>query len=246
MPSWLTCYRSSLSAVALAALIALALPGRSRAADELADFNAAVEALASHNRVAAGYLRTGTGDLAALEIDRMQKAWSDVTRRFANAPPPPFKGNSRYAATFTGVQNDIDTADKKMDADAPAARRALQDIREQLSALRASSHVTVLADCVLEANKAYADFFVFDATPPDWSKPDLTHVANALSAVMKRCDALADPATRANPEFRRLIDGTFNGLTFIPKAIETKDHALLQRVIGELRAFDNLLTFRYG
>ena len=48
------------------------------------------------------------------------------------------------------------------------------------------------------------------------------------------------------PAYRRLIDGTRNALDFIAKAIETRDADMLHRVVGELRAFDNLLTFRYG
>src|SRR4029079_16262644 len=53
-----------------------AFPAR---ADDLADFNAAVEAAAAHQRVALGYLRTGNVDLAAMEIERLRAAWSRVS-----------------------------------------------------------------------------------------------------------------------------------------------------------------------
>ena len=56
-------------------------------AGELADFNAAVEAASSHNRVAIGYLRTGNTDLASLEIDRLRDAWRKLTARFAGHAP---------------------------------------------------------------------------------------------------------------------------------------------------------------
>jgi hypothetical protein len=249
MPSWLPRRpirrrRSALLlAVALSFFALAPAPGR---AGDLTAFNSAIEDFAAHNRTADGYLRTDMAELAALQIDRMKTAWADVTERFAADPPPAFKDNPRFAATFTDIRADIAAADRQMDTDVPAARKALHDIREQLSALRRASGVAVLADCVLDANKAYATFIAFDKAPPDWDKPDLANAANALSDIMKRCDALADPDTRENPEFRRLIDGTYNGLTFVPKAIETKDRDLLHRVIDELRAFDNLLTFRYG
>jgi hypothetical protein len=112
--------------------------------------------------------------------------------------------------------------------------------------MRKEGQVTVLADCILEANSAMAAFFTFQYTVPDFSKPDVTNKANALATVIKRCDEVADADTRKNPEFRRLIDGTLNSLTFVPKVIETRDRELLERVIGELRAFDNLLLFRFG
>jgi hypothetical protein len=49
-------------------------------ADDLGDFNAAVEAAAAHNRIAIGYLRTGNVDLASIELDRLRAAWAQVGR----------------------------------------------------------------------------------------------------------------------------------------------------------------------
>ncbi len=53
--------------------------GRSARADDLSDFNAAVESASAHNRVAIGYLRTGNVDLASLEIERLRDAWGKLT-----------------------------------------------------------------------------------------------------------------------------------------------------------------------
>jgi len=116
--------------------------------------------------------------------------------------------------------------------------------------LRKQGGVTVLADCVLDANAAMAAFFKFDDSPPDWSKAasvnDFKASATALAMVAYRCDRMAGPEIRRDPEFRRLIDGTIASLDFVPKAIATRDNELVHRLIGELRAFDNLLVFRYG
>ena len=49
------------------AIVSLALCAASAKAGDLTEFNAAVEDAASHNRVAAGYLRTGNLDLAGVE-----------------------------------------------------------------------------------------------------------------------------------------------------------------------------------
>ena len=61
-----------------------------------------------------------------------------------------------------------------------------------------------------------------------------------------RCDAMASEAVRKDPEFRRLIDGAQKSLTLIPQAIAERSTGLLHRVLIELRAIDNLLSFRYG
>ena len=69
----------------IACLIAVLVGGLSdsHAAGDLAEFNAAVEEVSAHNRIAIGYLRTENIDLAALEIDRMRNAWVTFTERFA-------------------------------------------------------------------------------------------------------------------------------------------------------------------
>src|SRR6478752_1329722 len=60
---------------ARAAILAFAVIGWAgvAAAGELADFNAAVEVAAAHNRVTLGYLRTGNTDLAAVELQRLRR-----------------------------------------------------------------------------------------------------------------------------------------------------------------------------
>lgn len=258
MPSWLVCraqiglkrrWAALCLTFAVAALTTFHVPAR---ADDLAGFNAALEEFASHNRVALGYLRTGADDLAAIELERTKAAWDKVVKTYGATPPAALKGNPQFNPTLTSVRKHIADAlvlanSGKTGADMEGrARRSLQRIREELSALRKASKVTVLADCILDANGAMAALFALEKAGPDYAKTDLAKRANTLGAVIKRCDRIADADTRKNPEFRRLIDGTLNSLTFIPKVIANKDREMLTRVIGELRAFDNLLAFRFG
>jgi hypothetical protein len=243
MASWLTCRLA-----ALAALLVLAVPAR---ADDLADFNAAVEKAAAHNRVALGYLRTDSVDLAVMEMERFQVAWGDVVSRFGKAPPAPLQDNPLFLEVLVDVPTRVVGTFLVLDLGrTDVARASLQQVRERLSAMRKASGIVVLADCVLDANAAMAAFFAFDDTPPDWSKPDavadFTAKANALGAVMQRCDGVAGDDVRVDPAFRRLVDGTMASLAFVPKAVETRDSDLVHRLMGELKAFDNLLTFRFG
>jgi hypothetical protein len=220
-------------------------------ADELADFNAAIETAASHNRVALGYLRTENVDLASLELERMHTAWIEVMRLYGQNPPAAFRTNPRYAATLHEVRFYVTTAIAMLSSGQfGAAREALETNRRLLHELRQASGIEVLADCVMETNAAMARFFAFDAVTPDLAKPevaaDVANKAAELAATAKRCDSLAPPEVRANPEFRRLLDGIAASLAYVPTAINTRDVDMLHRVIGELRAFDQLLTFRYG
>jgi hypothetical protein len=220
-------------------------------ADELTDFNAAIEMAASHNRVALGYLRTENVDLASIELERMHSAWIEVMRLYGQNPPAAFRTNPRYAATLHEVRFYVTTAIAMLSSGQfGAAREALETNRRLLHELRQASGIEVLADCVMETNKAMARFFAFDVATPDLAKPevaaDVANKAAELAATAKRCDGIAPPEVRANPEFRRLLDGIAASLAYVPTAVNTRDVDMLHRAIGELRAFDQLLTFRYG
>jgi hypothetical protein len=222
-------------------LVAVLVGGlaESRAAADLADFNAAAEAISTHNRIAVGYLRTENFDLASLEIDRMRNAWVTFTERFAGNRPEVFDENP-----LVGVDLMLKTG--RLDA----ARNGLNAIRKDFYDLRKASGVVLLADCVRDANIAMDALMVYNDRALDWSKPDtasgITDKASAYSALLSRCDSIAGDPVRQTPEFRRLIDGAKASLELIPKAISARDADLLHRVLIELRSFDNLLDFRFG
>jgi hypothetical protein len=239
--------------LARTACLALALLESSIAAkaDDLADFNAAIELASAHNRVAIGYLRTGNEDLASLEIDRLRDAWIRLTERFSGNRPHVFAGNPLYGKLFTGVSARLVGADLMLKTGRlDAARSSLDAIRGDLYELRKASGVIVLADCVRDANMTMDALMIYNDRALDWSNPETrTKIAKAASAygwLLDRCDGIANETVRKSPEFRRLVDGGKASLSLIPKAIATHDNDLLHRVLIELRSFDNLLAFRFG
>jgi hypothetical protein len=236
--------------IRLAAGAALLLCGGGARADDLALFNAAMEDVAAHNRAALGYLRTENIDLATAELERMKDAWGAFAEHYGGNRPAPFRDNKLYVTMLVDVPTRIVTAMIMVNFGRPdIARNSLQAIREEITAMRRSSGVEVLADCVLDANAAMDALFIF-RDPPDWSQPstaaEVTAKADAYGAAVKHCDAMAPAPLRADAEFRRLVDGVAASLAFVPKAVAARDGDLLHRVIVELRSFDNLLAFRYG
>jgi hypothetical protein len=239
--------------LARTACLAAVLLGSAIAArtDELADFNAAIEAASAHNRVAIGYLRTGNEDLASLEIDRLRDAWIRLTERFSGNRPDVFANNPLYGRLFTGVSARLVGADLMLKTGRlDAARNSLDAIRGDLYELRKTSGVVVLADCVRDANTAMDALMVYNDRALDWTKPDISTVidktASSYGSILNRCDGVANETVHKSPEFRRLVDGAKASLLLIPKAVETRDGDLLHRVLIELRSFDNLLAFRFG
>ena len=220
-------------------------------ADDLADFNAAVEAAEAHNRVALGYLRTGNTDLAALELERLREAWRDVSRRFAGKRPAVFTDTKLYVTLMTDIATQLVAADLMLNIGRPrVARQALFAVRDDLYKLRKSAGIVVLADCVHDANTAMDALMVYNKGKIDWGsapmRDDIARKADAYDKILTRCESIAGEDVRKAPEFRRLVDGARTSLALVPKAVETRDSNLLHRLLIELRSLDNLLAFRYG
>jgi hypothetical protein len=108
----------------------------------------------------------------------------------------------------------------------------------------------VLADCVLDASAAMAALGALNQPQRDWSQPQAATAVTAAAAryreTLRRCDAMAPAAVRAGADFRRLIDGALASLALTAKAVAERDGELFHRIVIELRAFDNLLAFRFG
>jgi hypothetical protein len=221
--------------------LALACTTMAARADDLDDFNRAVEAAMSHHRVAAGYLRTGNIDLAALELEGMREAWGKVSTL---PRPAAFRSPERYTAAILEIAAQLIGTTLVLNMGrADVARESLDKIRKQLSALRRENRVTVLADCVLDANVSMDALFALDGKA-DWES--LAAGSQSYASTLQRCDGIAPSSVRTAPDFRRLVDGALASLAQTKQAIETRDRDLLHRLLIELRSFDNLLAFRYG
>ena len=153
--------------VRLAILAAALLAPAAARADELADFNAAVEQAATHNRAAIGYLRTGNVDLAGLEIDRLRQAWQSVTSR----GKPGVFDRPLYVKAMTDIAMRLVTADMLLNMGKPDnARASLVGVRDDLYELRKSAGVPVLADCVRDAGAAMDALMAYDTRDVDFTR----------------------------------------------------------------------------
>jgi hypothetical protein len=227
----------------------LALGATATRADNLADFNAAVEVASAHLRTAQGYVRSGNVDFAALALERADTAWRDLVGRSAASPPAPLAGNPLFGTTLTTVATHLVAARMFLASGRhEATADALQAIRQDLAALRRAAGIAVLADCVLDANAAMDRLLTagHDASAGSPARAEMAGLAAAAGETLRRCDALAAPVQRVDPRFRRLIDGALRSLDQVPAAVAAEDAALLGRLIDELRAFDRLLALRYG
>jgi hypothetical protein len=210
-------------------------------ANDLEDFNRAVEAAMTHHRAAAAYLHEGNIELVTREIDVLREGWAKV----ATLPRPlAFRDQERYTSTILQVATQLVGISLVLNLGrVDVAGESLDKIRRAVSDLRRENGVTVLADCVFDANIAM-DALSATEREPDWESAAAG--AESLGATLRRCDAMAPRAIHDHAEFRRLAEGALASLAQFPKASEARDAALLHRLMNELRLFDNRLASSYG
>lgn len=231
--------------------IAFGLSSSIGMANDLAAFSAAVDDVASHYRLAASYLRTGNADLGGLEVDQVRAAWITLTKSVRANTPDAFRSNPLFGSTLEQVSYHTEKAVEYVDhGNLKAAEREMISIRDALSQFRRANNLYLLADCVLDANRAMDALYVYETTPPNLSEQSIAAAvqssAEVYEGILRRCDRMASDRTKQDPEFRRLIDGATASLSLIPKAAREHDSGLLHRVLIEMRSFDNLLFFRFG
>ena len=210
-------------------------------ADELDDFNRAVEAAMSHHRAAAAYLREGNIEFVTREIDALREGWAKVSTL---PRPAAFRDQERYTSTILQVAAQLVGISLVLNLGrADVAGETLDSIRRMVSDLRRDNGVTVLADCVLDANIAMN---ALSATEREADWESTAAGAESYGATLRRCDAMASRTIHHYAELRRLIDGALTSLAQFPRAVEARNAGVLHRLMNELRSFDGLLASRYG
>lgn len=187
-----------------------------------------MEAVLDARRTALGYLRTQNVDLAALEIERLEKVLDHT----------PHDG---LAATARAA---VDAGDLE------GATRALNALGDALASERRARGTRLLADCVQAFAQTYAALDLHRTAPPDLANgavaQDVATAAERSHEILMLCQGEAPPSVKTDPEFRRLVDGAAASLALVPQATARRDQGLLYRLLIELRSFEQLLLFRYG
>jgi len=118
------------------AVLTLALTAGARA-DDLADFNAAADAVLSHDRAALDFLQSGDIDQAIFEIGELRESWCALQMRFIGKRPAAFDGNPLYGNLMTGVNARLVAVDIMLKSGRPdAARQSLKALRSDFDGLR--------------------------------------------------------------------------------------------------------------
>jgi hypothetical protein len=244
---------NSLSLIGAACILSVTLAlgvGKAFASD-LSDFHAAAEEAFAPYRTALAYLRTGNVDTAAFELEAMIAAWAALEGRFAAAPPDAFADDAGYAPVLRRIGKDAQAALAAIDAGDPeGAAGLLKPLQAQLGGLRRRNGLYLLSDCVAEFYGAMDALWVYRHEMPDLSGAEARAEVLGRAAVVAyatgRCEAMAGPALREDPEFRRLFDTFHDGMPPLREAVLDQDGQRVISVLRELRSAQMLIYLRFG
>jgi hypothetical protein len=205
-----------------------------------------MEQVQAHRRVALGYLQTGNADLALVEMERLRDRLKPAEAGTPWAGPDPAL-SAALAGAGAKVEQGIEAAEG---GDLDKAGALILEASAVLDAWRRNIGLPLFSDCIARASIAYEALDTYRRNRPDLSDPPVRrHIAEAAVATeeaLAKCDAEAPPDVRTEPEFRRLMDGFTASLKLLGEAADSRDGDYLHRLLIEQRAFDRLLTFRFG
>jgi hypothetical protein len=209
-----------------------------------AEARAVLEQVQTHRRVALGYLQTGNADLALVEMERLRDL---LESQGAGQPWAEPALTAALASARTQVEQSIKAAES---GELERAGALMTEASGHLDAWRRNAGLPLFSDCIARAGSAYEALDIHRRMRPDLSDTSVRRRIVEAAAVTERalaqCDAEAPPDVRAEPEFRRLMDGFTASLKLVPDAAEKQDADYLYRLLIEQRAFDRLLAFRFG
>lgn len=236
---------AGLCALVLGVMLA-AGPAPTFAADPVTD---AIQAAYAPYRVA--LFRTNSKAQAESEraIAEASQAWQAIIARYATAPPPPYAGDARFAATLAAVAASYREAEALIRAGRlPEAHEALEKVRDLLADLRRRSGVVVFSD----AMNAYHEVMehVLAEGPALVAAPqglmELMARVGALEYLANRLESQAPASLAADPEFVAGRKAVADSVAALRSALLAQDRSATQKALGGLKPPYSRLFLRFG
>ena len=183
-------------------------------------------------------------------IAEAMRTWAAVGERFAAAPPPPYAGDARFAATVNDVAAVYREADRLIRAGQLAdAHEELEKVRDLLADLRQRNGVVVFSD---HMNAYHAEMeHVIGEGPKLLREPKgallLMARVGTLEYLAERLRTQAPPALQADAEFAAGQKAVADAVAALKRAlVEGQDPAAIERAIGALKGPYSRLFLKYG
>jgi hypothetical protein len=177
------------------------------------------------------------------------RAWQAVVARFVAAPPVPYAGDPRFAATLAQVSSTYGEAEALIKAGKlPEAHEELEKVRDLLAALRQRNGVVVFSD----AMNAYHEVMehVLVEGPALVAAPqgamELMARVGALGYLAERLESQAPADLASDPEFVAARKAVVESVVALRAATLAQDRDAMRKALGGLKAPYSRLFLRFG
>ena len=223
----------------------------SSAAAHAQPFDDALEAALGPWRAASWYARSGSTGVAALEAEEFQVRWRVLAAQFATAPDP-FARDAAWSETLRRIDDAAGAAVEALGRDdAAAAVRALRQIGESLSDLRAHNGIVGFSDHVARYRDAVdrlSELSLDDRLDPA-RMAALRGLTERTAEAVTVLERNVPDRWRTDPAMHELLRQNRDGVAAVAGALARPDISSTLEVvglIGVVRANYNLLFLRFG
>ncbi len=230
----------------LPALLMLTLAWPSRAADPATD--ALQQAYGPYR---AALFRTNGQDRGEAEraLAQAQRAWQQVSDRFATAPPWPYAADTRFAATLREVGLVYQEADGLVKTgQLTQAHEVLERVRDLLAELRQRNGVVVYSDAMNEYHAAMEELLKDGAAVMARPQGALQLMARVgvMEHLAQRLQGQAGAALQADAEFKAGLQAVRASVAALRAAVEAQDVAAVSKAIAAMKGPYSRLFLKFG
>lgn len=225
-------------------VLAAATPAR--AADALTD---AMQAAYAPYRAALFRTNSQAQAESQAAITQALRDWKAIAQQHAAAPPVPYAGDTRFAASLAEVNQVLADAEKQIQAgQLPQAHETLERVRDVLSSLRQRSGVVVFSDHM----NAYHEEMehVLTQAPALLAQPQgtlrLMARVGTLGYLAARLGTQAPPALLALADFTAGQRAVAQSVAALQEALLAQDAAAIRTALAGLKKPYSQLFLKFG
>jgi hypothetical protein len=190
---------------------------------------------------------TNSGDAAksAQALDGFGKSWSGVVAGYAEAPPPQYEADAKWAQTMTAVQATIEAARSQIAAgDLPAAHLTLEAVRSEFGDLHARNGLSGFSDRMNDYHAEMEEILALDLAATD--AVTLAQHAGILGYLAAKIEHQPAPEAAGNAEYDSLQQPFLDSVKAFDTAVRSGDAAAIATAAAGLKVPYSKFFLKFG
>jgi hypothetical protein len=179
-----------------------------------------------------------------------QQQWQAITEKYGEAPPDVYANDPEWRATLFNI-SDINALgiQEILVGNLSDAHETLEAIRDELGALRQRNQVNTFSDHVNNYHEAMESLLLLGLKPNDIDNNSLLTIREELAVLEYLAEKMKGNAPveyLQNEGFKQAINGVFNSLKNLRKAVNEKNPDNILKAIKKLKPAYAKVFIKFG